>query len=289
MGTPNLHTQTMLHPTDALRLANARTFLFVPANRPERFDKALKAGADAVIVDLEDAVPAQEKDLARQSITRESALLKASEVPVVVRVNASLDEVVWLRTSDWQPDAIMWPKAGSAAELTAVVNAAGSIPVIPLIESVSGYLYLRELAAVQGVVRLALGHIDFMADSGINCSEDERELDPLRFAMCMASREAGLPAPIDGVTTALKDAVRIGTDVVRAMRFGFGGKLCIHPSQLECVHRSMAPSADEFNWAKQVLAAQGRANGAAVQIGGQMVDLPVILRAQTFLARAQAM
>lgn len=267
-------------------LASARSFLFVPANRPERFEKALAAGADAVIVDLEDAVPATEKEQARQSLIAQRELLNASTTPVVVRVNASLDELAWLRQCGVQAAAVMWPKASTAAELQAVVAAASPIAVIPLIESVQGYLNLSEIAAVAGVLRLSLGHIDFMADSGISCSDDERELDPLRFALCMHSRAHQLPAPIDGVTVAVKDPARLASDVQRALRFGFGGKLCIHPAQVDGTHTAMRPSEADLDWAKRVIAADRDGQGAAVQVDGQMVDRPVVLRAQSLLQRA---
>ena len=267
-------------------VAHARSFLFVPANRPERLPKALDAGADAVIVDLEDAVPATEKDAAREALATQAALLHSATTPVLIRLNDSDADLQWFAQSGLRVDAIMWPKASAPEALRGVVDAIGPVGLVPLIESVSGYLNLGAIAAVPGVTRLALGHIDFMADSGISCSDDERELDPLRFALSLHSRAQQLPPPIDGVTVAVKDTQRLNLDTQRALRFGFGGKLCIHPAQVAGVHAAMRPSDAEMDWAQRVLAADRNSDGAAVQVDGQMVDRPVVLRAQTLLQRA---
>lgn len=269
-------------------LQTARSFLFVPGNRPDRFDKAARAGADAIIIDLEDAVPPAEKAAAQQALVAANPWLATRHAPVVIRLNDCAEDLQWLQRSTLNIDAVMWPKAASAAGVQAVVQALGPLGVIPLIESVAGCLQLAEIAAVPGVTRLALGHLDFMADSGIRCSDDERELDPLRFALCLHSRANQLPAPIDGVTVAVKDSAQLTHDVQRALRFGFGGKLCIHPAQVEGVHHSLRPSDADIAWAQRVLAAQANANGAAVQVDGQMVDRPVMLRAQALMARLGA-
>ena len=132
-----------------------------------------------------------------------------------------------------------------------------------------------------------IGHIDFMADTGIQCSVGEPELTPLRFAVAMATWLHRLASAVDGVTAAVDGEARLRDDTARALRFGFGAKLCIHPRQVAVVHDAMAPSADEVDWARREIAADATAGGAATQVDGRMVDLPVVLQARRTLARAR--
>lgn len=273
-------------------LAQARSLLFVPGNRPERFLKAAQSGADAVVLDLEDAVPLAQKDAARDAIGQQWAQLLALQVPLVVRINAA-DSAAWpadLAALARLPQlaAVMVPKAESAETLRQAHQALAGVALLPLIESAAGYDALAPIAAAPGVLRLVLGHIDFMADTGLQCSDDERELAPLRFAIAMATRRQRLAPAIDGVTVAIDDAQRLREDTQRALRFGFGAKLCIHPRQVAGVHEALAPSAAELDWARRVVAADAAAAGAAVQLDGRMVDAPVVLQARRVLARAGA-
>ena len=276
------------------QLARARTLLFVPGNRPERFEKALSSGADGVVLDLEDSVPAAEKHGARQTIAAAwEAVTRASEVtvPVVVRINsmgtdAGRDDLEWLALLS-PPAGVMLAKAESASQIQAVSLALPKLAILPLIESASGFLALLEIAQSPGVLRLVVGHMDFMADTGIRCSDDERELDVLRFSVAMQTRANRLAPAIDGVTLAIGDALRLQIDVQRALNFGFGGKLCIHPRQVPAVHAALRPSDAELDWARRVVAADIASGGAAVQLDGRLVDLPVVLQAQLTLARAR--
>jgi len=287
----------MTHP-QAAHLALARSLLFVPGHRPERFAKALASGADAVVLDLEDAVPPAEKAHARAAIAQALPTLAAAGLPVVVRIHSLASEagaldLAWLAE---QPAAapggvalagVMLAKAESAAQIGAVHQRLSATPLLPLIESAAGYQALAEIAAAPGVCRLVVGHIDFMADTGIRCSEDERELDPLRFAVALQTRLNRLAPAIDGVTVALDDEARLQGDTRRALHFGFGAKLCIHPRQVSGIHAALAPSVEEVAWARRVIEADRAAQGAAVQLDGRMVDLPVVLQARATLARAR--
>lgn len=275
------------------QLARARTLLFVPGNRPERFEKALSSGADVVVLDLEDSVPASEKQRARQTIAAAlEAVTNATEVtvPVVVRINsmgtdAGHVDLEWLALLT-RPVGVMLAKAESASQVQAVSLALPRFAILPLIESAAGFLALAEIAQSLGVLRLVVGHIDFMADTGIRCSDDERELNMLRFSVVMQTRANRLAPAIDGVTVAIDDALRLQTDVQRALNFGFGGKLCIHPRQVPVVHAALAPSDAELDWARRVVAADKASGGAAVQLDGRMVDLPIVLQAHLTLTRA---
>jgi citrate lyase subunit beta/citryl-CoA lyase len=278
--------------THGALLADARSFLFVPGNRPERFEKAMRSGADAVVLDLEDAVPLRDKAAARQAIEAAWPSLRAMRVPLVVRINAveqatGQDDLRWLARL---PSAagVMVPKAESAAALESVRTGLPAVPMLPLIESAAGWSALRGIAGAAGVLRLVVGHIDFMADTGLLCGEDEAELAPLRFAVAMAARNQQLAPAVDGVTVMIQDDARLRQDTRRALRFGFGAKLCIHPRQVPIVHEVLAPSAQELDRARRVLAADAAAQGAAVQLDGRMVDLPVVLQARRLLARHEA-
>lgn len=273
--------------TSVHRLALARTLLFVPGNRPERFAKAIAAEPDAVVLDLEDSVPPDQKAAARTAIGAQWPHLLSSGVPLVIRINAlpANDDLHWLRTLV-APSGVMVPKAESAGDLRLVSDRVPNVPIVPLIESASGFLSLNELADAPHVLRLALGHIDFMADTNLQCSEDQRELDPLRFAIAMATRARRLAPAIDGVTVQTDDKARLREDTLRSLRFGFGGKLCIHPKQIGPVHEAMLPSDEELTWARRVLAADADAQGAAVQLDGRMVDLPVVIQARRILERS---
>jgi citrate lyase subunit beta/citryl-CoA lyase len=270
-------------------LALARTFLFVPGNRPERFEKATRSGADAIVLDLEDAVPTADKAAARESIAAAWPTLQPLGVPLVVRIN-SIDRPLGQEDLRWlaqlpAPAGVMVPKAESAAALQAVHGQLPAVPLLPLIESAAGWNVLSEIAAVAGVLRLVVGHIDFMADTGLLCGDDEAELTPLRFAVAMATRLQRLAPAVDGVTVAIQDDERLRQDTRRALRLGFGAKLCIHPRQVEVVHEVLTPTAQEEDWARRVVAADAASGGAAVQIDGRMVDLPVVLQAHRLLAR----
>lgn len=269
----------------------ARSILFVPGNRPERFSKALDSGADAVIIDLEDAVSSDSKAPARDAIARAWSSLSTHECPCLIRINPvntadGMEDLRWLEKIVPCP-ALVISKAESARDLTTVRNALPHSPLLPLIESAAGLHRLTEIAAHEAVVRLVVGHIDFMADTGIQCSEDESELDIIRFTTTIQSRLHGLPAPVDGVTTALDDSGRLRADTARASRFGFGGKLCIHPKQVKTVHETFAPSAQELVWARRVIDGDQASGGAAFRMDDSMVDRPIVLRALRTLGRAR--
>lgn len=259
-----------------------RSYLFVPGNRCERIPKALASGADAVIVDLEDAVPPAEKDAARAAV---AAALRA-KAPLWLRVNG--EQTPWFEADCallGHPGiaGVVLPKAESASRITAL-HEQGKAPVLPTIESALGLGRLHALAAAPGTQRLVLGSIDLRADLGI--PGDETVIDPYRMQIVLASRLAGLPAPVEGVTPTFNDPAAAEADTRRSAAMGFGGKLCIHPAQIAPVHRGFAPSPAEIEWARKVIAVNGRAGGGAVALDGQMVDRPVVERARAILSRA---
>jgi citrate lyase subunit beta/citryl-CoA lyase len=276
-------------------IARARSFLFVPASRPDRFAKALESGAGCVIVDLEDAVPPEEKVEARRELAeRLTGFTREQLERTLVRINASGSEwyegdVGFMR--EWTARGlagVMLPKAEAPAVLLALNGAlAPNAQLVPLVESLAGLDAVDLLARAPQVTRLAFGHLDFQLDLGMRCGVEESELASVRFALVAASRRAQIAAPIDGVTVDTKDAARTAADAARSRAFGFGGKLCIHPSQVAAVEEVLAPSAQELDWARRVVAQAQERNGETFSLDGKMVDLPVVRLAGETLLRSR--
>lgn len=275
-------------------LEHARSFLFVPATRLDRLRKAFSSGADAVIVDLEDAVAPDDKDGARAALADCLPQLNAMERG---RLSLRINPVgtPWyqedlLLASHWTSKgigAVMCPKSEDPRALRRVVARLGSTArVVPLIESLEGLDQANELAREPHVLRLAFGHLDFQLDLGMRCTPEEPELAWARNALVAASRRAGLPPPIDGVTTDTGSVDRLQADTSRARAFGFGGKLCIHPNQVAEVNQGFSPSLTELDWAKRVLSGAAKHGGQAFSLDGRMVDLPVIRSAEALLRSA---
>ena len=269
----------------------ARSFLFVPATRPERFAKALASSADAVIIDLEDAVAPGEKVEARNRLAHAWPGLSGSErARVLVRVNPSgtawHDDDLSLLAS-LGAGGVVLPKAEGAAQLVHAAGVLGSeCALIALVESVAGLDGLDALARCPQVVRLAFGNLDFQADAGMACSPDEAELNPVRLAFVLASRRAKLAPPVDGVTADMQNPAQLTNDAERSRRFGFAAKLCIHPTQVAPVNAAFAPTPAELNWACRALAASEASGGAVVSLDGRMVDAPVLRMAERTVACA---
>lgn len=264
-----------------------RSYLFVPGDRPERFDKALAAGAHAVILDLEDAVLPERKEQARAAIAQ---WLAQASAPVFVRINPAgtpwHDEDCALFESP-ALRGVMLPKAEDATQLARLARHLGDgQEIIPLVETVAGHFEAQALARVPRVSRLAFGSFDFMSDSGIQA--DGEELDAVRIHLVLASRHAGLRPPIDGVSLAIDDAAQLERDVRRSRRYGMGGKLCIHPKQVNVVHVGFAPKPEEVAWARRVLDALAGGPLGAIAVDGKLVDKPIALRAEAILAEADA-
>ncbi len=260
-----------------------RSLLFVPGDRPERIAKARVSGADAVIVDLEDAVAPANKRAARDAL---AGALDAAQ-PVVLRINGADTE--WFDAdarlaAHAGVTAVLLPKATTVDAVAAVHASSGGKPVLALVETAAGMANLAALAAAPGMARLVFGSIDFQLDLDID--DDDQALLAFRSQLVLASRVANLPAPVDGVTTALDDAERTGLDARRARSLGFGGKLCIHPRQVAIVNAAFSPSAEQLSWARRVVDAASAADGAAVAVDGKMVDAPVLARARRLLAAA---
>ena len=268
-------------------MSTPRTYLFVPGNRPERFDKALASGADAVVLDLEDAVSPEDKQRARDLVGQRLLDAPAGDrARLVVRINDEStpwfhDDVQMLQRTG-APN-VMLPKAERVATVLDLRSACPFIAVLPLIETARGVLAAESLASTEGVHRLVFGTIDFALD--LDLSGDPIGLDYAASRLALASRAAGLAPPVAGVTPEIDDETRLLADLARARAHGFGAKLCIHPQQVAAGHAALQPGAAELDWARRVITAAEGAQGA-VQVDGRMVDKPVLQRAHILLQRA---
>jgi citrate lyase subunit beta/citryl-CoA lyase len=256
------------------------TLLFVPASRIDRLEKASGSGADAIIIDLEDAVAASEKDAARAAFAK----ARLPDIPVIVRINAvgtswHLADIEMAAARD--VGAIMLPKSENGSMIEDVCTATGK-PVVALVETARGISALHEIAEATGIRAIAFGSLDFSADIG--CAHEPEALLFARSQIVLASRKAGLAAPIDGVSLSVSDDMLVEEDARRAVRLGFGAKLCVHPRQIEAVMRGFTPSAADIAWAYRVVSAAG---GGAIVVDGMMVDRPVWSRAEKILRLAE--
>lgn len=260
------------------RLVAARSFLFVPGDRPERFAKAEVSGADVVVLDLEDAVAPARKEEARGAVLN---WLKSGH-DAVVRVNSGLSP--WHRADisavgDVAP-ALMIPKAESVDDLAAAIG----YLVVPLVETAHGVMTVESLLRFPGVVRPAFGSLDLALDIGVD-PDDHDALRWARSCLVMAAASAGTGPPIDGITARFQDEEALALDVREALRLGIPGKLCVHPAQVEPLHRLLRPTEDDLARARQIVSA---ATEGVVAVNGSMVDAPVLRRALALLERGRS-
>jgi citrate lyase subunit beta / citryl-CoA lyase len=277
-----------------------QTLLFVPADRPDMLAKAQQRGADAILVDLEDAIAPDGKTAARATLAEQlRAGALAGPGAVCVRVNAAGEGVEEdLAALDGLAlDGVVLPKAAEPAaveQVRAAIDAqlagGADVALVPQVESVRGVLGVERLAATPGVAALAFGGEDFCVDLGVARSDGSLELLVPRALLALHARAHGLPA-IDTVYTALADEAGLVREAQTARQLGFSGKLLIHPAQVQPVRRVFAPSEAEVAWARRVLDPAATNDPARPPAGvrfvdGKMVDAPVLAQAERILARA---
>ncbi|TDO15339.1 MULTISPECIES: HpcH/HpaI aldolase/citrate lyase family protein [Halomonas] len=269
--------------------AALRSILFVPATRPERIAKALASEADAVIVDLEDAVAEGDKPAAREAL--DAFLSDNPQVRLMVRVNAP-------GSDHYAPDLalcarhaaisrLMIPKAETAPALERAATC--NKPLWPLIETARGLLALPRLVHVAGVERLSFGALDMSTELGLTpgTAGAGQILDQSRYQLLVYSRAAGLLPPIESPHPAIDDTQAVAQAAMRAKEMGFSAMLCIHPKQLSPINQAFSPTEAELAWARNVIEMASQHEGA-FSVDGQMVDAPVIARARAIIARHKA-
>ncbi len=278
-----------------------RSFLFAPGNHARRVEKALTLAADAVILDLEDAVAVSEKPATRELVA--ATFGHARRGKLYVRVNAYSTEWCYadiVAVARFGLDGIILPKVETADQLRSadwlLANLererklpVGGIDLVPIIETALG---MSNIGAIAGsgsrTKRLAFGAGDYTLDLGMVWSRDEMELLPARSAVVMASRAAGIEPPLDTVWADLRDAEGFARSAECAAALGFQGKMCIHPDQIAVTNAAFSPSERQLDWAKRVIAAfeDAEAKGlASIQLDGQFIDYPIVQRARQVAAR----
>jgi citrate lyase subunit beta/citryl-CoA lyase len=278
-----------------------RSFLFAPGNHARRVEKALTLPADAVILDLEDAVAVSEKPATRDLVV--GAFAAPRHGRLYVRVNAYTTEWCYadiVAVARPGLDGVILPKVESADQLRSadwlLANLeherglpVGGIDLVPIIETALG---MRDIGAIAAsgsrTKRLAFGAGDYTLDLGMIWSRDEVELAPARSAVVMASRAAGIEPPIDTVWADLRDSEGLARSAALAAALGFQGKMCIHPDQIAVTNAAFSPSEQQLSWAKRVVAAfdEAEAKGlASIQLEGQFIDYPIVQRARQVIAR----
>lgn len=278
----------------------ARSLLFVPATSQRKVEKAFASAADGVIVDLEDAVALAEKPQARLQAAEFLKTRRAGQV--FLRVNAistpfCYDDVLTAAVAEI--DGIVLPKAECAADVATMDwlltqleakagKPAGSIEITPIIETARGLAAAAEIAAASPRLRrLAFGAVDLALDMDIDLGDDAGAMAHARFALSLASRQAGLAGPLDTVFVDIANADGLRASTLRARGMGFSGKACIHPAQLDIVNEVFTPSEKELARAQAIVTAFAEAEAAgsaAVSVDGMMVDYPVVLKARRILA-----
>ena len=261
--------------SDPRTTAEARSLLFVPGSRPDRFAKAAASGADNLIIDLEDAVAPGSKEAARTA-----AAQYLQDQPAIVRINAA--DTSWYAgdlaalAKTAQLAGVVLPKAASVDAVESLVEVLPhGTPVLLLIESAVGLRDAHQLAGVTGVTRLMFGNLDFALDAGITArSAEQSELLYARSTLVVASRAAGLPGPVDGVYPDVSDPEGLHAAVSRTRDLGFTGVLCIHPTQIDVVHEALRPTEEELALAQKLLDVAGDADADAFLVDGQMIDTP---------------
>jgi len=284
-------------------IGTVRTALFVPATRPDRVDKALNAGADVVIIDLEDAVAHALKAEAREAAWNK--LKEHAGRNLMLRVNALGSG---LNRKDLEalvgafPPSIMLPKVESEEHIREIhqrlleveLNSAvapGSTTVVAQIESARGvqnvFRIFSETMAPERAWLAAFGAADYSLDLGINLSRDGVELHYPRSRIAVACRAAGKEPPIDTpFMIDLKDLDALRADALRAKQLGYQGKLCIHPNQVGPCNEIFSPTAEELAYARRVVEAFEKSESegiGALQLDGKFIDYPVVERSRRIL------
>ena len=281
-----------------------RTLLFAPGNHARRVEKALSLDADAVILDLEDAVAIAEKVATRVAVA--AALARPRQGRLYVRVNAVDTEFCYGDlVAVVQPglDGIILPKVETPTGLATIDwllgqlerdrgLPKGDIDLIPIVETARGLRQVDAIAAAgTRVARVAFGAGDFTLDVNMAWSRAETELAHARATIVTASRAAGIEAPLDTVWVDLADAEGLEASARTALAYGFQGKMCIHPDQIGIVNRVFTPSDTDIAFAERVCAAFAQAEAAgiaSIQLDGKFIDYPIVYRAQRTLQRIAA-
>lgn len=256
-----------------------RSYLFAPGNNPRLLHKVFTAGADAVILDLEDGVPPDMKARARAMVAE---VIKDHSALVRVNPPRTAESAADVEAVAPHAAAIRIPKCESADDVAWVAQRAPGVPLVPAIETARGVLAAQEIAAAPGVAHLSIGGLDLLRD--LYAGDGTLPMLYVRSHLVVVSRAAGLPPPVDSVYPLLDDDAGLRAEAQFVRSLGFGAKSAIHPRQIPILHEVFAPSARDLDWARAVLQAfEAAGHGATRLPDGEFVDLPVAQRAQRLL------
>ena len=262
----------------------ARSYLYVPADRPEMLAKAAERGADALIVDLEDAVAPSRKPEARRIL----ADFLPGSMETWVRVNNHPDLLADDLAASAGAAGIVLAKA--EPETLSQALSLTSLPLTPLVETAAGLLAAVELASTDGVVRLAIGEADLGAELGVTLGDDGTEMLYARSQLVVASAAAGIDAPMGPVLTDFRDHDSLRRSSEALARLGFGSRPAIHPAQVHIINESFTPTPEQVADARGLIEAFEAALAAGAGVGatdGVMFDEAVVRQARRVLDRAR--
>lgn len=262
-----------------------RSYLYVPGDQPRLLDGAARRGADALIADLEDAVPVPGKGTARAAV---ASYLDTGTAWVRINADTPADDLAAVADKPGLAGVVV-PKAEPAL-LSEVDRLLGSreVPVLALLETARGVRDLHAVAESPRVVRLGLGEADLAGELHLRPGPDREELWPIRSAVVVASAAAGLLPPVGPVHTAVRDLSDLARTTEVLLRQGFRARTAITPAQLATINAAFTPSADEVEKAHATVALLSAGTGVAVDADGRMVDEAVVRSAREVLSRADA-
>lgn len=263
-----------------------RTWLYVPGDRPDRIGKALAGPADAVIIDLEDAVSVADKDTARHHAL--DTLATGHTAYVRINATGSTTGEADLRALAASPGALAGvrvPKCEDPGEVRRIADTLG-VSVYPVLESALGVENALTLATAHPLVAgISLGEADLAADLRVAGGD---ALSWPRSRIVVAARAAGLPSPVQSVWTAVRDLNGLRASTVEGRHAGFFGRSVIHPAQIPVVHEVCAPDPAETSWARELIDGLTGTKAAWIDRNGQFIDAAIVARARWLLEIAQA-
>ncbi|KAA0915403.1 HpcH/HpaI aldolase/citrate lyase family protein [Psychrobacter sp. ANT_WB68] len=288
------HTDSQNYRAMIKSLADTKTWLFVPATRIDRVEKAFASGADAVIVDLEDAVAQTDKAQARAALkdyydTQHEA---KNYRPIWLRINQadSAEFAKDLTLCQQLPKlaGVLLAKAEQAADIEKIHQQTG-LPVIALIESAVGLYRIDEVAKASGLLAFSYGFLDLCNDLKVQVDTSSADIiaNQIRYQLILTSKIHQLLAPIDSIYADFNDSTGLHKRVQLWSQMGMSGMLCIHPKQVDVVKQALQPTAADLSFAQRVVAEYERSGQAIFKVDGNMVDAPVIERSYQVLSSAK--
>ncbi|KTD33688.1 citrate lyase beta subunit [Legionella nautarum] len=276
-----------------MNLLTSPVLLFIPGNKPKRFEEALSSGANGIILELEDAVPAEEKNLARENVLHFLAKTRHLNLPVVVRINhitsdAGLADLLAFQQADIHLNAILYPKTESAEEVKMIHKVlrleARKIQLFALIETAKGLTQLNNIVTQSPVAGIFFGAADFSVDIG--CHLNWNGLLAARSQIVQAAALTQIPA-VDSPYFDFADEQGLIAETIKVKELGFKGKLAIHPKQVAAIKQHFAPTKAQIDKAKEIISLFEQAGGKVCQYKGEMIDIPVYTHAQQILQLAE--